>query len=109
MSCMDDLDVGLPCQTKDGFSYAVVVVDRIGGWEEGNEREDQMGASMCIYTNAVVCNGQRHMENFMMNKLSSITEAVNGAWESLSEDHEWIPRSSIKLQECKVFLESFAL
>ena len=31
------------------------------------------------------------MEN-MMNKVNSIAEAVNGAWETLFEDHEWKPQ-----------------
>ena len=87
------------------------VMDKIGGWEEGNEQEDQIearfGASVWIYTKALVCNGQRNMDSFMMNKTASITEAVNRALE-IYEDHEWIPPSFIKLQECKV-LESFAL
>ena len=40
-----------------------------------NEKEQASGSI------AVVCNGQRHMDNFMMNKVSSITETVNGAWD----------------------------
>ena len=37
--------------------------------------------------------------NFMMNKMTSVTEAVNGAWEILCEDHERIAPNSIQLQE----------
>ena len=79
-----ELDLGLPLQRNAESSYAVAVLDKFGEWEEGNEREDQIGArfgaSMWIHTKAVVCTGLRHMENFMMNKMNSITEAVNGAW-----------------------------
>ena len=53
---------------------------------------------MWIYTKSVVCNdGERHMENFMMNKMHSIAEAVNGAWEILYKDHERIPQNSVTL------------
>ena len=61
---------------------------------------------MWIHTKAVVCNGQRHMENFMMNKMNSITEAVNGAWEIFYQDLEWIPQNSIqapRMQSVGVF------
>ena len=63
---------------------------------------------MCIYTKAVVCNGQRHVEIFMMNKMNSITETVNKALEILYEDDEWKPQNSIELQEFRV-LGVFAL
>ena len=52
------------------------------------------------------CTGPRHMENFMMNKMNSITEAVNGAWGILYEDQEWIPQNSIQRQECEVLKSS---
>ena len=69
----DDLEkVGLAIQTKAEFSCAVTVMDKIGGWEEGNEQEDQIGArfgaSVWIHTKAVFCNDQRNMENFMIKK-----------------------------------------
>ena len=93
-----ELDLGLPLQRNAEFSYAFAVMGKFGGWEEGNEREDQIGArfgaSMWIHTKAV--DGPRHMENFMMNKINSITEAVNGAWGILYEDHECIPQNSIQ-------------
>ena len=34
--------------------------------------------------------------------MNSIFEAVNGAWEILFWNHEWIPHISIVLQECDV-------
>ena len=68
----NEFDAGLPFQTIAELSYAVAVMDKIGGWEEGSQREDQngarFGANMWISTKAVVCNGQRHMENFMTNR-----------------------------------------
>ena len=51
-------------------------MDKIGGWEQRNEQEDRIGASSraiaWIYTKSVVC---------MMNNMTSIAEAVHGAWE----------------------------
>ena len=63
---------------------------------------------MWIYTEAVVRNGQRHMENFMVNKMNSITVAVTGAWVIFNENHVWIPKITIELKECTV-LESLHL
>ena len=102
----DELNVDLPFQTKAEFSYAMSVMDKIGGWDEGDEQEDQIGerfgANLWIYTNAVSCIGQRNMEKFVMNKMNSMTVAVNGAQEILYYNHEWTPQYSIVLQECKV-------
>ena len=43
VACVEDeFDVGLPFQTKIEFSYAVAVMDKIGGREEGIEQEDQI-------------------------------------------------------------------
>ena len=73
----DDLDkVGLPIQTKAEFSCAVTVIDKIGGWEDGKQEDligARLGASVWICTKALVCNGQRNMEHFRMNEMTSIT------------------------------------
>ena len=39
----DDFHLANLIQTKAAFLYAAAVMDRIGGWEEGNE-EDLVGA-----------------------------------------------------------------
>ena len=54
---------------------------------------------MWIFTKASTCKGQRHTDNFMMNKMDSITEAVKGAQEILYEYHESIPQNSTMFQE----------
>ena len=61
-------------KTKAVFSHAIAVMDRIGGWEEEEgEQENWVGArfaaSIWIYTKAVVCNGQSHMQNFRTFKI----------------------------------------
>ena len=75
-----DLDNAI--QNEAGFSYAIAAMDKVGGWEdEEGEQENWLGprlaASMWIYTKAVVCNGQKHMQNLRIFKLRSIMEAIN--------------------------------
>ena len=77
----DKFDLDSAIQTKAEFSYATAAMDRIGGGEDGDEQEKwvsaRFAASMCIYTQAVVCNGQNHTQNFRIFMLRSILEAVN--------------------------------
>ena len=42
--CEGEIDVGLPFQTEAEFSYAVAVMDKIGGWEEWIEQEEGCGS-----------------------------------------------------------------
>ena len=52
----------LAIRTKAEFSYALVVMDKIGGWEEGDGQEEwvcsRCSASVWIYTKAAVCNAK---------------------------------------------------
>ena len=77
----DKCDLYNAISTKAEFSYATALMGRIGGWEEEEcEQENWVGARFAgiiwIYTRAVVCNGQSHMQNFRIFKLRSILEAV---------------------------------
>ena len=69
-------------------------MDRIGGWEEGNELGNWVGAGfaarMWVYTTAVVCNGQRNMQSFRVKKMNSIMEAFNWVGDDILDDHEWV-------------------
>ena len=64
MEDMFDLDNAV--QTQAEFSFSIAVMDKIGGWEEGAEQENCVGAefvaSIWIFSTAVVCNGQSHMQ-----------------------------------------------
>ena len=51
----DSFDLENALQTKAEFSYAIAVMDKIGGWED----EDLVGSRFA--TEAVICNGQNHM------------------------------------------------
>ena len=82
------LDLINAIQTKAAFSYAIAVMDRIGGWEEGDEQKNW--ASLWIYTKAVACNEQRHVQTFRIKKLSSIMEAVNWVCDDALDDHTWV-------------------
>ena len=60
----DKFDLDNAIQTEAWFSYAITVMDKVGGWEdEEGEQEKWVGsrlaASMWIYTKAVVCNWQK--------------------------------------------------
>ena len=102
----DKVDLDNAIQTKGKFSYAIPVMDRIGGWEEGEEQESWVGtrfaASMWIYTKAVVCNGQSHMQNFKIFKLRSILEAVNWVGDDAFDDHVWVTEMTTAQQVAKV-------
>ena len=54
----DDFDLISSTHTKAEFSYAIAVLDRVGGWidgdEEGSQIEARFAASLWIYTKAVI-------------------------------------------------------
>ena len=54
----DKCDLENAIQTKAEFSDAIAVMDKIGGWEEGNWARSRFAACMWIYTKAVICNGE---------------------------------------------------
>ena len=62
----------------------------------------RFAASMWIHTKAVVCNGQRHVHAFTVNKMNSIIEAVNLVCVDILQDHERVSGFSLSLQEPKV-------
>ena len=103
----DKFDLENAIQTKAELSYAIAVMDRVGGWEEEDgEQENWVGprfaASMWIYTKAVMCNVQNHMQNFRIFKLSSIKEAVNGMCDDAFDEHVWVSEGTISLHKTKV-------
>ena len=71
---------------------------RTGGWEEGKDEENQIGARfgacMWIYTNAATSVRSRH--GSAISKSHSIKEA---AWEVLYGTHAWIQDCSTELPE----------
>ena len=62
----------------------------------------RFAASMWIHTKAVVCNGQRNVQAFTVNKMNSIIEAVNLVCVDILQDHERVSEFSLSLQEPKV-------
>ena len=73
--CKSHIHKGI--QTEAEFSYAIAVMDKIGGWEEEGWVGSKFAASMCIYTKAVICNGQDNMQEYRVLKFRSIMEAVS--------------------------------
>ena len=102
----EEFDLINAIQTKAAFSYATAVMDRIGGWEEGDEQDNWVGArfaaSIWIFTTYVVCNGHRNMQAFRVNKMKSIVEAVKLVCDDIFEDHERVSEVSLSLQEAQV-------
>ena len=49
-------------QTSAVFSYAMAVMDKLGGWEKENCVGSRFAACMWIYTKAVIWNGQENMQ-----------------------------------------------
>ena len=98
----DKFDLDNAIQTKAEFSYAIAVMDKTGGWEEEEGKQENwvgpiFAASMWIFTKAVVCNGQNHMQNYRTFKKGSIMEVVNWGNQSLVSDggqssqDQWTP------------------
>ena len=72
----DRFDLKNVSQTKADFSYAIAVVDTIGGWEEEDLVLSRLAACMWINTKAVVCNRQDHIQTYRLLKFRSFIEVV---------------------------------
>ena len=84
-------------QTKAEFTCAYAVMDKTGSWTEEGERGDlaapshreiggNLAGGQCIHTKAVICNGQKNMDDFK-DKMNSVTETVNLACSKVFPDH----------------------
>ena len=87
---MDDrFDLDNAIQTKAAFTYAIAVMDKIGGWREEHLVGSSFAATMWIYTKAMICNGQIHMHNYRLFKFRSIVEAVCWECDDALDEHVW--------------------
>ena len=99
--------LGQLIQTKAEFSYAIAVIDRIGGWIEGGGIEDgsQIGGrlAVCIWilSKAVVCNGQNYMKA-CRNQQNLLWKPLIVSVHVCRINHDWIAEFSLVLQEHKV-------
>ena len=62
------------------FSYSVTVMDTIGGWEEEEEEKkvgSRFAACMWIYTEAVLCDGQKSTQEYLRRRLLSSMRSVS--------------------------------
>ena len=75
----DEFDLDNAIQTKAEFSYAIAVIDRIGGWEE-EEREQEIWKVQ----------DSQHVE------------AVNWVCDDTLDEHVWVSEQTISLQEANV-------
>ena len=83
----DNFDLANAIQTKAEFSYAIAVMDKIGGWEEENSVGSRFAANMWIWTKAVICNGQNRMQNYRLLELRSIMGSVSWACDDALVEH----------------------
>ena len=80
----NEFDLGNSIQTRVASSCVIAAMDRVGGWICGNEEGSQIwsqtrGVSVDLLTQRrVICDGQRHMETFRINKENSIMEGNAG-------------------------------
>ena len=102
----DKFDLGSAVQAKAEFTHAFAVMDRIGGWKEG-EQDNWVGpmfaVSTWIYTKS--CCVQRvkpFCKNLRIFKLRSIMEALIGCVDGALDEHVWVSEQTISLQEAGV-------
>ena len=103
-SVEDKFDVENPIQTKAEFSFAIAVMDKIGGSEEVNWVGSRFAASMWIFTKAVIyAMGKTNMQNYRLSKLRHIMmEAVNWVCDDPLDEDVWISQLTICCQEATV-------
>ena len=62
----------------------------------------RLAARMWIYTEAVIRNGQNHIEGFRNQKKNSIMEAITCFCARIQHNHEWISEFSLVFQKNKI-------
>ena len=79
-------------QSKKVFSYAMTVMDKIDGWEEGEEKMvgSRIAACTWIHTKAVLCEGQESTQKYLRRRLQPTLESVNWVCEEAMEGHGWV-------------------
>ena len=90
-------------QTKGGFSYAILVMDRIGGWNEGRRYEDgsqiggRLAANMWTSNKAVIRIGEK--AHVCLQKIGKVLDAGGHQCIRVQENPEWISEFSLVVQE----------
>ena len=65
--------------------------EKIIGWAQ------RIDASMWIYTKAVVCNGQNHMQIFRIVILRFVMGAVRWVYDDALDEHVWVTEQTIHI------------
>ena len=74
-------------------------MNKIGRWEEQDGVGSRFAACMRVFTKAVICNGQNHMQNYRLLKFRSFLEAVNWVCDDALDDHAWVSSLTTSCQE----------
>ena len=100
---MDDrFDLENAIQRKAEFPCANPVMDKVGGWEEEYWVGSRFAACMWIFTKAVICNAQNHMQNYRLLEFKSIMEAENWVCDDALGRHMCVSELTISCEEAKV-------
>ena len=88
-------------QSKAVFSYAMMIMDEIYGWEvQENRVGSNFAACMWIYTKDALTKGQipnPAMEEYLKKRMLFIMLCTNWVCAGTFEDHEWVSESAISL------------
>ena len=93
-------------QSKAVFSYAMTVMDKIGGWREEQKWVGSLfAACLWICTEAVLCDELDSTQEYLRRRMLSIMESVNWVCDEALEEHEWVSPLTISLKEEEVLAE----
>ena len=84
---------------KTAFSHAMIVMDKVGGWNEEDWVESKFAAGMWIYTKAVLCDGRGRPPQDLRQMLRIIMECVSWVCEDFLWEHEWVTEPNVFCKE----------
>ena len=87
----------------------MAVMDHVKGWNEkgwermiphqASKKLRTVGGLLVDYNNAMICNGQKNMDEFLDKKRHSVVEAVNLACSRDLPDHGWVCEFTVLMRD----------
>ena len=84
---------------KTAFSYAMTVIDKVGGWNEEEWMGSKFAACMWVYTKAVLCDGRWRPPQDLRQMLRIIMECVSRVCGDFLWEHEWVTEPNVLWNE----------
>ena len=84
---------------KTVFSYAMIVMDKVEGWNEEEWVGSKFAACMWIYTKAVLCDGHRRPPQDLRQMFDIIMECLSCLCEAALWKHEWVTEPNVLRKE----------